>query len=257
MVNRIEIIDGAVLRIAGNEDAPTLMMLAGFPDNGYLFEPLFSTELAKNYRIVAIDLWGFGASPRKDNLTTIAEYGQALSSLINNFIPDQPVGLIGHSIASAIWVKTAIELKEKVTGLFSIEGNLTPEDAFFSGRAANYDDPDKFKREFLEHVWNLGENSTTLRRYYAGACTADAVAMWNLGRDAARISINNEPGQSYKDLSQPTIYYWAEESTPDATKKWIENSGIRNQIYANASHWPTLDQPDEVAKDLADFFDQI
>lgn len=257
MRNRVEIVDDALLRIIGPDNAPTLMLLAGFPDNGYLFEPLFSCELARRYRLVAIDLWGFGASPRRDDATTIVEHAHALAALITAFVPERSVGLVGHSIAAAIWVEAAAKLGDKVGGLFSIEGNLTPDDAFFTGKAADYDDPYEFKRSFLGQIWELGQNSNTYRRYYAGAAVADPIAMWNLGRDARRISVGNEPGQSYKETAQPKLYFWSEESTPKTTRAWIEQSGIDNQIYTGAGHWPTIDQPEMTAKSIGDFFDKV
>ncbi len=258
MTNSIDIVDGAFLRTVGPIDAPTLILLAGFPDNGYLFEPLFSCELAKRYHLVTVDLWGFGASPRRDGVNTAAQHAHALSELIENYIPKgRAVGLVGHSIAATICVKTAAILGDKISGLFSIEGNLTPDDAFFTGKAANYDDPHEFKREFLKQVWERGQSSDTYRRYYAGAVVANAMAMWRLGCDAKRISVGNELGQSYKDMAQPSLYYWSKESTPKATRKWIERSGINNQIYTGAGHWPSLDKPKETANAIAAFFDKV
>ena len=77
-----------------------------------------------------------------------------------------------------------------------------------------------------------------MRRYYAGAAVADAEAMWTLGCDAKRISVGNEPGQSYKEIAQPSRYFWSRESTPKATRAWIELSGIDNQIYTGAGKSP-------------------
>lgn len=258
MSNDIDIIDGAFLRIVGPKDAPTIMLIAGFPDNGYLFEPLFSCELAKRYRLVSVDLWGFGASPRRSGVNTVTEHAHALAELIVNYIPkEQTVGLVGHSIAATICVKIAEELGDRISGLFSVEGNLTPADAFFTGKATDYDDPHEFKREFLKQVWELGLNSNTYRRYYAGAAVADATAMWRLGCDAKRISIDNEPGKSYKDMTQLSLYYWSKASTPKTTRKWIERSGINNQIYTGAGHWPSLEQPNKTANAIAAFFDTV
>lgn len=258
MRNDIDIVDGAFLRIAGPKHAPTIILLAGFPDNGYLFEPLFSCELAKRYRLITVDLWGFGASPRRDGINTVAEHARALAQLIVNYIPkEQMVGLVGHSVAATICVEIAAKLGDKIGGLFSIEGNLTPDDAFFTGKAADYGDPHEFKREFLKQVWELGLNSNTYRRYYAGAAVADTTAMWLLGCDAKRISIDNELGKSYKDMTQPSLYYWSKASTPKTTRKWIERSGINNQIYTGAGHWPSVEKPKETANAIATFFDKI
>ena len=103
----------------------------------------------------------------------------------------------------------------------------------------------------------MGQSSDTMRRYYAGAAVADAAAMWTLGCDARRISVGDEPGQSYKEMAQPSLYFWSRESTPKATRAWIELSGIDNQIYTGAGHWPTIERPEETAKAIAGFFDKV
>jgi pimeloyl-ACP methyl ester carboxylesterase len=48
-------------REAGNPDAPTLLLLHGFPSSSRMYEPLFS-RLASHYHLVAPDYPGFGNS---------------------------------------------------------------------------------------------------------------------------------------------------------------------------------------------------
>ena len=54
-----------------------------------------------------------------------------------------------------IAVEAAARLGDGFGGLFSIEGNLTADDAFFSGRAAEFTDPVAFKHCFLDDIWLL------------------------------------------------------------------------------------------------------
>jgi predicted alpha/beta hydrolase family esterase len=51
----------------------------------------------------------------------------------------------GHSLGAAIAVRAAHRLATRVAGVFSIEGNLTQADAYFSGAACRFDDPDLCK----------------------------------------------------------------------------------------------------------------
>jgi pimeloyl-ACP methyl ester carboxylesterase len=155
-----------------------------------------------------------------------------------------------------IAVEAAASLGGQCGGLFSIEGNLTADDAYFSGRAAAFDDPVLFKQRFLDDVWNLGQTRAILRRYYAAAVLADPIAMWSLGRDAKRLSICDAPGQAYRSV-RPSLYYWSPANTPETTRHWISTSGLDQRQFANASHWPTVDQPDETARAIAAFYDGI
>src|SRR5262245_2029281 len=52
-------------REAGPKDAPTLLLLHGFPSSSRMFEPLFG-RLSDRYRLIALDYPGFGHSDWPD-----------------------------------------------------------------------------------------------------------------------------------------------------------------------------------------------
>jgi len=253
-MTRIEVIERALVRIVGPDNAPPLLFIHAFGDTGHCYDRVFCSRLLAHYRLIAVDLWGFGASPKRSDVRTVAEYSRALEMLISKACPNQPVGLIGHSIAGSMAVEIATRLGNRVCGVFSIEGNLTADDAMFTGKASDFDDPDTFKMSFLDDVWKMSQSSEALRHYYAGARMADSETMWHLGRDAKRISEENRLGEAFRGLQQPSNYYWSTVSTPQKTRQWIEQSGIPNEIYTGAGHWPMVEQPEATAQSVADFF---
>lgn len=253
----ISVVDGALVRRAGTKSAPPLFLIHAFGDTGHCYEKVCSHDLAGRYALIVVDLWGFGASPARPDIRTVAEFSQALEKLIPKLDAGRPIGLVGHSIAAVMAVEIASRDAVNVSGVFSIEGNLTPDDAMFTGRASGFDDPQAFKTSFLQEIWRMGETSDALRHYYSGARLADAETMWHLGRDAKRISVGNRLGEAFQQLPQPKLYYWSEESTPAATQEWIARSEIPNRVYEGAGHWPMVDQPDATARQIGDFFDQI
>lgn len=254
---QIEVLDGALLRSKGQKDAPALMFVPAFGDSGVCYKQVFETDLAQRYRLIALDLWGFGASPARAEVRSFAEFCSALENLVLKLSLVRPVGLIGHSIAGSMAVEVAHRVEDKVAGVFSIEGNLTPDDAMFTGRASNFDDPRAFKKSFLNDIWALGEKSEALRHYYAGARMGDPQTMWSLGRDAGRVSEGNSLGIRFQTLKCPSLYYWSKESTPQATQEWIATSDIPNETYDDAGHWPMVEQPDATAARIGRFFDHL
>lgn len=254
---QIEVLEGALLRVTGPKDAPVLLFVPAFADSGVCYKDMFETDLAQRYRLVAVDLWGFGASPARADIQSFAGFCSALESLAIKLSADRPLGLIGHSIAGSMVVEVAHRLGDKVTGVFSIEGNLTPDDAMFTGRANSFDDPLAFKVSFLEDIWALGQETDALRHYYAGARMGDPETMWSLGRDAGRASAENSLGNSFSRLKSPALYYWSRESTPKSTQDWIAASGIPNETYGDAGHWPMVDQPGTTAARIGRFFDAL
>jgi len=245
--------DGMLIRAAGRADGGTLVFIHALADCGLAFTPLFATPLAEAFRLVAVDLPGCGASPRRDDVLTIAQHAEALAALARSLSPSGPIGLVGHSVGSMIAVETATRLGRRFGGLFSIEGNLTAEDAYFSGRAADFEDPDALKQRFLSDLWNMGQEKPILRRFHAMATMADARAMWSLGRDARRLSVGDAPGRAYLGV-QPTLYYWSAKSTMPSTREWIAHSGLVHQQFNDASHWPMIDQPTVTAQAIQVFF---
>ena len=242
------------MRFSGAEEGHPLVLLHAFGDSGHCYAESAGSSTLANFRLIVPDLWGFGASPRRPDIVTVADYSEALARLIQVLCPDQTVGLVGHSIAGSMAVEIANRLRSAVAGVFSIEGNLTPDDAMFTGRAADFEDPKAFKERFVRDIWEMGKASDELRHYYSGARASDAVAMWHLGRDAKRISTENALGEAFRQLSTPKLYYWSATSTPQRTADWIEESAIPNLRYTRAGHWPMVSQPGATAEAIAGFF---
>ena len=254
---QIKVIDGALCRLAGQKSAPPLVFFPAFCDNGHCYKDVFSSALSERYHLIAVDLWGFGASPGRADIRTVSDFSRALERLVLGLWSDKPIGLIGHSIAGSMAVEVASRLERKISGVFSIEGNLTSDDAMFTGKANNFDDPEAYKASFLNEVWEMGHASEALRHFYSGARLGDPQVMWHLGCDASRISVDNKLGEAFKQLSTPALYYWSKSSTPTATQDWIAQSGIRNLVYDDAGHWPMVEQPDATARDIGTFFDGL
>jgi pimeloyl-ACP methyl ester carboxylesterase len=160
---------------------------------------------------------------------------------------------IDSVLREADHVVITLPLTAETRGLFSIEGNLTAEDAYFSGRAANFDNPYAFKQRLLDDLWTMAQTQPPLRRFHGTMMQADAVAMWTLGRDARRLSVGDAPGQAYLRV-QSSLYYWSPHNTAESTRDWIARSGMANLQFTDASHWPTIDQPAETARAIQSFF---
>ncbi len=247
----ISVIDNCLLRSTPKIEAPTLILLPGFADNGTMFLPLFKTELATKFNLVAVDLPGTGCSPANSHVRSIDEYAHFIADLLPQLEADE-IGLVGHSIASAI----CADLTDytEISGFFSIEGNLTMSDAYFTGRAAIYNSAEEFWTAQRMAAKTLGLENPVLQRYYAAASFADPEAMWRLGRDAAARSMGDGLGQSFLQAHCNTHYFWSEENTPEETVTYIQQNNIENSNFTG-SHWPTIDSTEETANAIEEFFD--
>ena len=85
----------------GRADAPPLLLVHGYPDNHTVWLPLIS-ELADDYRIIAYDVRGFGASqkPRRRQDYRLKKLANDLEAVIRATSPDRPVHLLAHDWGS-------------------------------------------------------------------------------------------------------------------------------------------------------------
>jgi len=245
---------------AGFGKAPALWMFHGFADSSLAFSELLHSEVAARFGLFAPDLPGFGVSPPDAACSSVDAYTDLFETLINDVTPDRPIGLIGHSVGAVIAVALAERLRDRTLGLMSIEGNLTPADAYFSGSAADYDLAAEFKQVFTDAIWRRANEDTdarTYRRYYASVLQADADTMWRFGSDVRQISDAGAVGEAYLTLACPSLYYWAPATTPEETQKFIAAHDLANRRYADTGHWPMISDPLETAAAVSGYFDKL
>lgn len=82
-------------------DAPTLLLVHGYPDNHEIWRPLIR-ELTADYRIVAYDVRGCGASqvPKRLRDYRLEQLGRDLEAVVLATSADRPVHLIAHDWGS-------------------------------------------------------------------------------------------------------------------------------------------------------------
>jgi pimeloyl-ACP methyl ester carboxylesterase len=76
-------VDGVRIRYAdsGGSQVPTILLTSPWPESVYAFAPIWST-LAQHARLFAVDLPGFGASERREDLLSPRAMGAFLAQLI-------------------------------------------------------------------------------------------------------------------------------------------------------------------------------
>jgi pimeloyl-ACP methyl ester carboxylesterase len=80
---RFRTIDGVWIRYAdsGSSQRPTVVLTSPWPESVYVFAPMWGS-LAEHARLFAVDLPGFGASERRDDLLAPRAMGEFLAQLI-------------------------------------------------------------------------------------------------------------------------------------------------------------------------------
>jgi len=204
---------------APKDSRPAIVCIAGFGDNTRMFDALHSTDAASRIRFIPLDLPGFG-SPALDktSLDTLAEYVLELCR------EESAKSLMAHSVASIIASLAAKKSEGDIQRIISLEGNLTADDAYFSGTAADFDDADEFKAAFLKRLMNFGDDPI-IAAYRKRVVQADPIALWELGCDARQFSKNKSPGETLI-RSADVLYLYNPKNCPVTSNKCLGESRI-------------------------------
>jgi len=106
------------LHVAVDEGkGPTLVMLHGIASSSVTFThaiPLVSDS----YRVIALDLLGFGDSPRPPEATfTLDEHVAAVAATLRSLRVKKPITLVGHSLGALIATRYAAQYRDQVSHL--------------------------------------------------------------------------------------------------------------------------------------------
>jgi pimeloyl-ACP methyl ester carboxylesterase len=208
-------IDGLSIfyREAGPKDAPTLLLLHGFPSSSRMFAPLFA-RLSDRYHLVAPDYPGFGHSDWPDPKQFTYTFDH-IAEVINHF--SESLGLKRYTLymqdyGGPVGFRMALAHPERVEALIvqdavahndGLGENWKPRRAFWADRAANQS---KFRANFLSLA-------TTRTRHVGDDPNADSYDpdLWS-----DEFAFLNQPGQA--DIQIELFYDYR--SNVDAYPKW-------------------------------------
>jgi pimeloyl-ACP methyl ester carboxylesterase len=208
-------IDGLSLfyREAGPKDAPTLLLLHGFPSSSRMFEPLF-TRLSNHYHLVAPDYPGFGHSDWPDPrhfAYTFDHYAE----IVNHFtevLGLSPYTLYMHDYGGSVGFRMALAHSDRIEALIiqnavahdeSLGANWKVRRAFWADRASN---------EFTLRI-NLLSLPTTRTRHVGDDPN---VQRYNPDLWTDEFAFLNQPGQA--DIQSDLFYDYR--TNGDAYHKW-------------------------------------
>jgi pimeloyl-ACP methyl ester carboxylesterase len=230
-------IDGQTIfyREAGNEEnAPTILLLHGFPTSSHMFHNLIPA-LADKFHLIAPDYPGFGYS----SMPTVDEFQYTfdqLAEIVNKFI--MQIGLERFSIyvmdyGAPIGYRLAVKNPEKIEALIVQNGNAYDEGLgeFWEPLKAYWSEPNEKNKDALMKLLTI---EATKWQYTHGMRNENAISPDNWTLDQSLIE---RPGNKeiqlqlfYDYRSNPPLYtQWQEyfrEYQPPTLVVWGRNDYI-------------------------------
>jgi pimeloyl-ACP methyl ester carboxylesterase len=114
---RLRTVDGVRIRYAdtGGSHGPVILLTSPWPESLYAFAPIWNT-LAQHARLYAIDLPGFGASERRDELMSPRAMGEFLARLIAE-ADLEPPHIVAPDVGTSAALFAAAAHPELISGL--------------------------------------------------------------------------------------------------------------------------------------------
>jgi pimeloyl-ACP methyl ester carboxylesterase len=228
-----------------------ILLLHGWGDSTLGLKALQSS-LAKSYRVLSIDLPGFGESEIPKQPWALNDYADFVRDFLNKLDIGDLSGAVGHSNGGAVLIKAVANGAIKPAKLVLIAAS-----GVRSGRSA--------KRIFLSVLAKTGNLATiwmperyrdTLRISLYQAAGSDMLIVPEL-QETFKRTVREDIQNSAAKITIPTLLIYADQdnATPIGMGRTynnlIKNSDLK--IVTNSGHFIHLDQADQTLKLLEDF----
>lgn len=107
----------------GSSTRQVALLIHGWSSSWYAMSPLLNL-LSQRFHCIAVDLPGYGSSPRLPERTTISAYVELLADLIEQ-VSDGPVVLIGHSMGGMTSLTLALRYPMLIERMVLIDPTIT------------------------------------------------------------------------------------------------------------------------------------
>lgn len=229
----------------GNKLGKTLVLLHGWGQNIEMMMPI-GNEFKKDYRIIILDLPGFGHSDVPSNVWDIKDYADCVYELLSELHIAKPI-LIGHSFGGQVALCYSYSYPTEKLCLLASPFR-----------------PHKSKKTFKGFVYKIIKKTPILKNHleyfknYFGS--TDYKNAKGVMRDILVKKVNLDMSSDLTKVKCPTLIVWGDQDTalPIEDAYFLQDN-IKNSkliVYENATHYAYLEHRNELIKALQIFLER-
>ena len=267
---------GVFYREAGPKDAPTILLLHGFPTAGHMFRDLIQ-QLADRFRLVAPDLPGFGQSDMPER-TKFSYTFDNIAGAIDRFT--EVIGLSRFAIyvfdyGAPTGFRLAVRHPERITAIISQNGNAYEEGLSegWNPIRAYWQEPSPPNREVLRSfmapettrwqythgvtdVTAISPDGYSLDNFYLARPGADEIQLDLLGDYKSNVALYPEFQAYFRKHKPPFLAAWGKNDPfflppgAEAFKRDIPDADVR---FFDTGHFALETHCDEIAAAIRNF----
>jgi pimeloyl-ACP methyl ester carboxylesterase len=263
-------------REAGAPEAPTLLLLHGFPSAGHMFRDLIPL-LAGRFHLVAPDLPGFGQSdmPARENFDYTFDH---LADVIDRFT--EVIGLKRFAIyvfdyGAPVGFRLAVKHPDRISAIISQNGNAYEEGLSegWSPLRAYWRDPSPANRDALRvilkpetTIWQythgvadtarLSPDGYSLDNFYLARPGADEIQLDLLGDYESNVALYPAFHAYFRKYRPPFLAVWGKNDPyflppgAEAFKRDLPDAVVR---FFDTGHFALETHAAEIASAISDF----
>jgi pimeloyl-ACP methyl ester carboxylesterase len=260
MPNNIAKIDNVNInyKITGNESNPPILLIHGLFSSSDDYNNL-AKRLSDKYRVVSVDLIGFGLSDKRDNLDYNTNTVAKLCKDLMNNLGYKKFSVLGHSMGGGIALLMALNHQDSIDKLILVDSTGLGEHV--------HANPPKFiiKEGMLTYFPQLAMYSLNFNNpKYINYDTFEKNLFYNRQLDSSTVeklldnckSIDNLKDR-LKDIHTKTLIIWgAKDNVLPVDNAYTFNDQIKDSklsIISNCGHMPFAESEDLFVKELISF----
>src|SRR6478609_5254186 len=263
-------------REAGSKDAPTIVLLHGFPSSSHMFRDLIP-ELSDRFRLVAPDLPGFGRSDMPERSRFNYTFDN-IAKVIERFT--EVIGLSRFAIyvfdyGAPTGFRLAVSHPERITAIISQNGNAYEEglSAGWSPIRAYWQDPSQANRKALRAFltpettrWQythgvpdqtmVSPDGQNLDNFYLARPGADEVQLDLFGDYKSNVALYPSFQKYFRTHRPPLLAVWGKNDPfflPPGAEAFKRDNPRAVVRFLDTGHFAVETHAREIAESIRDF----
>ncbi|MCP4405828.1 MAG: alpha/beta hydrolase [bacterium] len=247
-------------RDRGSSKKPVLLLIHGLGCSLKYWDCVFDAGELSHYRILAVDLPGFGLSEKPERYDyQLPSQGRLVFELLHA-LQIREFSLVGHSMGGAIAILMALQQPQLIRKLLVIEPNLLASHAQLSRQIVEYTEAafikryEEFRLSAIDTVkyWFVNLQQRDLDEYIGELLKTTAVSMYRSANSL--LSETSEPGLAhvFRQMSIPRHFLIGEETTKvKPVPEEFRNGGVNTVVVPGVGHMMMVDNPSLFTQTLA------
>lgn len=266
----IETPDGVPLYYEDHGNGKTILLIHAWTMNAEYWWQKNIPELAKSYRVIALDLRGHGLSGKTDDGHTLAQYARDVRHLLAA-LDLAEVTLIGWSMGASVvldyltqfgtdGIRSVAFVEQSPRYLsapdweYPLAGDYSPVDLATFNQNMRFDRPGTAKR-FIRSMFSEAPSAETIDEMYAEtAKTPTSVAVASM-TDMTYADLRAALGE----VTVPTLLLYGAQSKlfPEELGGWLQEqiSDSKLVMFEGSGHCPFWEEPEKFNREVANFVD--